>query len=432
MHVMRKVWRWYLVKFVTLNTNMAKVLVVGAGGREHAIAYKFKQEGHEIYMVGVNPAVNKFGTCLNISEEEIPEYCVNNKIDLVFVGPEVPLVNGLVDILHEKGIRAFGPSKKAAQLEGSKVFSKMMMKKYNIPTAKYESFSDYEKASQYLAKQKAPIVLKADGLAAGKGVIIAETIEDAQFELKEMMCNAKFSKAGASVVIEEFLQGEEFSLMCFVSDKKVYPMEIAQDHKRAFDNDEGLNTGGMGAYCPLRKITKEDIEEGVQKVVQPMVDAMSNEGIPFYGILYAGLMKCSDGVKTIEFNVRFGDPECEVLLLKLESSLYEIANKIIDGKDIDLKWNNDAFIGVVLAAKGYPEKSEKGTIIKGLEKVNTPIFHMGTKEKDGNITVNGGRVLIVCANGKDLQEAREKVYNEIGKIECDDLFFRTDIGHLSL
>ena len=179
-----------------------------------------QQEGHEIYMVGVNPAVNKFGTCLNISEEEIPEYCVNNKIDLVFVGPEVPLVNGLVDILHEKGIRAFGPSKKAAQLEGSKVFSKMMMKKYNIPTAKYESFSDYEKASQYLAKQKAPIVLKADGLAAGKGVIIAETIEDAQFELKEMMCNAKFSKAGASVVIEEFLQGEEFSLMCFVSDKK--------------------------------------------------------------------------------------------------------------------------------------------------------------------------------------------------------------------
>ena len=213
MHVMRKVWRWYLVKFVTLNTNMAKVLIVGAGGREHAIAYKFNEEGHEVYMVGINPAVNKFGTCLNISEEEIPEYCVNNKIDLVFVGPEVPLVNGLVDILQEKGIRAFGPSKKAAQLEGSKVFSKMMMKKYNIPTAKYESFSDYEKASQYLAKQKAPIVLKADGLAAGKGVIIAETLEDAQFELKEMMCNAKFSKAGASVVIEEFLQGEEFSLM---------------------------------------------------------------------------------------------------------------------------------------------------------------------------------------------------------------------------
>ena len=383
-------------------------------------------------MVGVNPAVNKFGTCLTISEQEIPDFCLNNNIDLVFVGPEVPLVNGLVDRLQEKGIRAFGPSKKAAQLEGSKVFSKMMMKKYNIPTAKYESFNNYEDAREYLDKQKAPIVLKADGLAAGKGVIIAETIEEAQFELKEMMCNAKFSKAGANVVIEEFLQGEEFSLMCFVSDKKVYPMEIAQDHKRAFDNDEGLNTGGMGAYCPLKKITKDDIQEGIDNVVQPMVNAMSEEGMPFYGILYAGLMKCSDEVKTIEFNVRFGDPESEVLLLKLESSLFDIANNIIDGKDIDLKWNNDAFIGVVLAAKGYPEKSEKGTIIKGLEKVNTPIFHMGTKEKDGNITVNGGRVLIVCANGKDLQEAREKVYNEIGKIECDDLFFRTDIGHLSL
>ena len=432
MHVMRKVWRWYLVKFVTLNTNMAKVLVVGAGGREHAIAYKFNQEGHEIYMVGVNPAVSKFGTCLTISEQEIPDFCLNNNIDLVFVGPEVPLVNGLVDVLQEKGIRAFGPSKKAAQLEGSKVFSKMMMKKYNIPTAKYESFSDYDTASEYLSNQKAPIVLKADGLAAGKGVIIAETIEEAQFELKEMMCNAKFSKAGASVVIEEFLQGEEFSLMCFVSDKKVYPMEIAQDHKRAFDNDEGLNTGGMGAYCPLKKITKDDIQEGIDNVVQPMVNAMSEEGMPFYGILYAGLMKCSDEVKTIEFNVRFGDPESEVLLLKLESSLFDIANNIIDGKEVTLNWNNDAFIGVVLAAKGYPEKSEKGAIIKGLEKVKTPIFHMGTKEVNGNITINGGRVLIVCASGKDLQEAREKVYNEIGKIECDDLFFRTDIGHLSL
>ena len=432
MLVMRKVWRWYLVKFVTLNTNMAKVLVVGAGGREHAIAYKFNQEGHEIFMVGINPAVSKFGTCLTISEEEIPDFCINNKIDLVFVGPEVPLVNGLVDVLQEKGIRAFGPSKNAAQLEGSKVFSKMMMKKYNIPTAKYESFNNYEDAREYLNKQKAPIVLKADGLAAGKGVIIAETIEEAQFELKEMMCNAKFNKAGSNVVIEEFLQGEEFSLMCFVSDKKVYPMEIAQDHKRAFDNDEGLNTGGMGAYCPLKKITKDDIQEGIDNVVQPMVDAMSEEGMPFYGILYAGLMKCSDEVKTIEFNVRFGDPESEVLLLKLESSLFDIANNIIDGKEVTLNWNNDAFIGVVLAAKGYPEKSEKGAIIKGLEKVKTPIFHMGTKEVNGNITINGGRVLIVCASGKDLQEAREKVYNEIGKIECDDLFFRTDIGHLSL
>ena len=307
-----------------------------------------------------------------------------------------------------------------------------MMEKYNIPTAKHESFSDYEKASEYLSQQKAPIVLKADGLAAGKGVIIAETLEEAQHELKEMMCNSKFAAAGANVVIEEFLSGEEFSLMCFVSDRKVYPMEIAQDHKRAFDNDEGLNTGGMGAYCPLKKITQDDVNEGLEKVVQPMVDAMSSEGMPFYGILYAGLMKCADGVKTIEFNVRFGDPESEVLLLKLESSLYEISNNIIDGKDVVLKWNKDAFIGVVMAAKGYPEKSEKGAVINGLEKLTTPVFHMGTKQVDGNIVINGGRVLLVCASGENLQAAREKVYNEIGKIECDDLFFRKDIGHHSL
>ncbi|ERK59585.1 phosphoribosylamine--glycine ligase [Gemella bergeri ATCC 700627] len=411
---------------------MAKVLIVGNGGREHAIAYKFYKEGHEIFMTGINPAVEEFGTCVTINEDQIPSYAKENNIDLVFVGPEVPLVNGLIDKLQEKDIRAFGPSKKAAQLEGSKVFSKMMMKKYDIPTAKYESFSDYKKASEYLAEQQVPIVLKADGLAAGKGVIIANTLEKAQYELKEMMCNSKFNSAGAKVVIEEFLQGEEFSLMCFVSNKKVYPMEIAQDHKRAFDNDQGLNTGGMGAYTPLKKITVDDIKVGIEKVVQPIVNAMSDEGMPFYGILYAGLMKCKNGIKTIEFNVRFGDPESEILLLKLESSLYDIANNVIDGEDIELKWNSDAFIGVVMAAKGYPEHSEKGAIIKGLDKVSTPIFHMGTKKVSGEIVINGGRVLLVCANGKTLQEAREKVYNEIGKIECEELFFRRDIGHLSL
>jgi len=287
-------------------------------------------------MAGINPAVEEFGVCVVLTEDQIPSYAKTNSIDLVFVGPEVPLVNGLVDELQKEGVRAFGPSKLAAQLEGSKVFSKMMMRKYNIPTAKYESFNDYEQAREYLSEQKAPIVLKADGLAAGKGVIIANTLEEAQAELKEMMCNAKFNKAGSSVVIEEFLQGEEFSLMCFVSNRKVYPMEIAQDHKRAFDNDEGLNTGGMGAYLPLKKITQDDIDEGVRNVVQPMVDAMSDEGMPFYGILYAGLMKCHDGVKTIEFNVRFGDPESEILLLSLESDLYEIANNIIDGKEVNL------------------------------------------------------------------------------------------------
>lgn len=411
---------------------MARVLVVGNGGREHAISYKFYKENHEVVMVGQNPGVEKFGFCVDLQESEIPGYCLKNNIDLVFVGPEVPLVNGLVDKLKENNIRAFGPSKAAAQLEGSKVFSKMMMKKYNIPTAKYESFSNYDEASEYLASQDIPIVLKADGLAAGKGVVIPSTREEAEYELREMMCNAKFDKAGSSVVIEEFLEGEEFSLMCFVSDTKVVPMEIAQDHKRAFDNDEGLNTGGMGAYSPLLKITKEDVQEGLDKVVQPMVEAMSKEGMPFYGILYAGLMKCKDGVKTIEFNVRFGDPESEVLLLKLESNLYDIANKVIDEEDFELKWNEDAFIGVVMAAKGYPEESVKGSIIENLDKVNVPVFHMGTKRIGSDIVINGGRVLLVCANEKTLDKAKEKVYNEIAKIKCDDLFYRTDIGHHSL
>lgn len=411
---------------------MARVLVVGNGGREHAISYKFYKENHEVIMVGQNPGVEKFGLCVDLQEDEIPTYCLKNNIDLVFVGPEVPLVNGLVDKLKENNIRAFGPSKAAAQLEGSKVFSKMMMKKYNIPTAKYESFNNYDEASKYLATQDIPIVLKADGLAAGKGVVIPTTREEAEYELREMMCNAKFDKAGSSIVIEEFLEGEEFSLMCFVSDTKVVPMEIAQDHKRAFDNDEGLNTGGMGAYSPLLKITKKDVQEGLDKVVQPMVEAMSKEGMPFYGILYAGLMKCKDGVKTIEFNVRFGDPESEVLLLKLESNLYDIANKVIDEEDFELKWNEDAFIGVVMAAKGYPEESVKGSIIENLDKVNVPVFHMGTKKVGSDIVINGGRVLLVCANEKTLDKAKEKVYNEIAKIKCDDLFYRTDIGHHSL
>lgn len=411
---------------------MAKVLVVGSGGREHAIALKFFEEGHTVFMLGQNVGVSKFGTCVDLKEEEISAFCVKEKIDLVFVGPEVYLVNGIVDILQAQNIRVFGPSKLAAQLEGSKVFSKMMMEKYDIPTAKHQSFNDFELAKTYLSSQHFPIVLKADGLAAGKGVIIAQNYEEAVFELSEMMCNAKFAQAGSRVVIEEFLIGEEFSLMCFVSNKKVYPMEIAQDHKRAFDNDEGLNTGGMGAYAPLKKITQHDIDEGVQKIVQPMVDAMSDEGMPFYGILYAGLMKTHDGVKTIEFNVRFGDPECEILLTKLESNLYEIANNIIDDKPITLKWKNQAVIGVVLAAKGYPEHSNKGAIISNLEKVNAKVFHMGTKLEKNQVVVNGGRVLLVIASDTTLEKAREKVYNEIKKIECDDLFYRKDIGHHSL
>lgn len=411
---------------------MSRVLVVGSGGREHAIAYKFYKENHEVFMFGNNPAVAKFGKCIDISRNDIVPFCKENSIDLVFIGPEAFLVEGLVDELQKNNIRAFGPTKLAAQLEGSKVFSKMMMEKYSIPTAKHKSFDNYDEAVNYLQSQNIPIVIKADGLAAGKGVIIANSMEEAKAELKDMMCNEKFNTAGKRVVIEEYLDGEEFSLMCFVSRTKVIPMEIAQDHKRAFDNDEGLNTGGMGAYCPVKSITKNDIEEGINRVVKPMVEAMNKEGMPFYGILYAGLIKTSDGVKTIEFNVRFGDPESEILLLKMESSLFDIANAVIDEKDFEIKWSNDSFIGVVMASKGYPESSTIGSIIEGLDKVECPVFHMGTKEADNKITTNGGRVLLVCANAKTLNEAKEKVYNEINKIKCDDLFYRKDIGYKSL
>ncbi|EHR35047.1 phosphoribosylamine-glycine ligase [Helcococcus kunzii ATCC 51366] len=411
---------------------MAKILVVGNGGREHAIADKFYREKHEIFMFGQNPGVAKFGTCLDIKEDEIVQFCKENNIDLVFIGPEAFLVKGLVDELENQGIRAFGPRKNAAILEGSKAFSKEFMKKYDIPTAKFEIFTDYNKVLQYLEKSDFPIVIKADGIAAGKGVIIAENFEHAKNNLEEIMLNNKFSDAGKTVVIEEFLEGEEFSLMSFISRDKVFPMKIAQDHKRAFDGDKGLNTGGMGAYMPIKHITEEDVNEAIEKIVSPTADAMLKEGREFKGILFAGLMKTKDGIKTIEYNVRFGDPESEIILQSLKTSLYDIANAIIDGKDIDIKWDNKAHVGVALASKGYPESYQKGFEIKGLDKVSSKIFHMGTKYENGVIKTNGGRVLIVCAESDDLETAIEKVYEDIHKIHCDNLFYRKDIGHLSL
>lgn len=411
---------------------MGRVLVLGNGGREHAIADKLYREGHEIFMLGENPGLASFGKCVNLEKNEIVNFCKEEKIDLVFVGPEAYLVDGIVDLLEENGIRAFGARKNAAILEASKSFAKDFMKKYNIPTAKYETFTDYKKALSYVEKTSFPTVIKADGIAAGKGVLISNNLDEAKLALKEIMLDKKFDEAGSKVVIEEFLEGEEFSLLAFVSGEKIAPMKIVQDHKRAYDNDQGLNTGGMGAYMPIKHISKKDIDEAIENIIRPTAKAMIKEKRPFKGVLFAGLMKTKDGIKTIEYNVRFGDPETEVLLLSLKSSLYDLANKVIDGEDFDLQWDDKSYIGVVMASKGYPESYAKGFEISGLDQVESKVFHMGTKIRDSKLLTNGGRVLIVCAEGDSLEEARDKAYKDIEKIKCENLFYRKDIGHLSL
>lgn len=412
---------------------MAKVLVIGSGGREHAIAWKFHQskQVETVYVAPGNPGMSDVATCVNLKVNDfdgLKQFVKENQIDLTFVGPEVPLCEGIVDSFEEDNLCIFGPSKAAARLEGSKVFSKAMMKKYNIPTAQYESFSDYNEAKEYLAKQDMPIVLKADGLAAGKGVIIALTMEEAQNSLKEMMCDGLFDAAGSSVVIEEFLEGEEFSQLAFVNEELVVPMEIAQDHKRAYDNDEGLNTGGMGAYTPVNHLPKQAITDAIEQIMKPMAKAMVQEGTPFKGVLYGGCMWTKKGVKTIEFNVRFGDPETEVLLISMEDDLYEVIMKVMKKEEVTLHWSKEPVLGVVLANKGYPSSYNKGAIIEGLDNVNATVFHMGTGVKDGQTTATGGRVLFVASKATTLKEAQQNVYNEITKIHCDNLFYRTDIG----
>ena len=412
---------------------MAKVLVIGSGGREHAIAWKFAQskQVEEVYAAPGNPGMSDVAVLVNIPQndfEALKAFVKENKIDLTFVGPEIPLCAGIVDAFEADGLTIFGPSKAAAMLEGSKVFSKQMMKKYGIPTAAYESFSDYQKAKEYLSHQEMPIVLKADGLAAGKGVIIAKTMDEAQTALEDMMCNALFDQAGSSVVIEEFLEGEEFSQLAFVNEELVVPMEIAQDHKRAYDNDEGLNTGGMGAYTPVNHLPRQAIEDAIEQIMKPMAKAMVAEGTPFKGVLYGGCMWTKKGVKTIEFNVRFGDPETEVLLIAMEDDLYEVIMSVLKKQDVKLHWSKEPVLGVVLANKGYPSSYTKGAVIEHLEDVDATVFHMGTGNKEGKVTATGGRVLFVAKSAPTLKQAQQEVYKEIAKIKCDNLFYRTDIG----
>ena len=411
-----------------------KILVIGRGGREHAIVKKFKRDGvAEIFCAPGNPGMVE-AVLVNIEETsatELADWAVANTIDLTIVGPEMALMAGVVDEFEARGLKAFGPKKAAAYIEGSKAFAKRLMAKYNIPTAAYGEFNNtqVEEALAFLEEQAMPIVIKADGLAAGKGVVISENLADAKATVIDMLVDASFGEASASVVIEEFLDGEEFSLMSFVAGDKFYPMPIARDYKRAYDNDEGLNTGGMGAHSPHPLITDEDYQIALEKVVKPTVDAMISEGTPFTGILYAGLIKTAAGPKVIEFNARFGDPETEVVLPLLETDLATALLELLAGNEVKMNWTNEQTVGVVLAAKGYPGDYAKGVPIRALDTLqDVDIYHMGTSYVDGEFVTNGGRVLFVVASGSDLSNAREKVYAEIKKIDCDDLFYRSDIA----
>ena len=416
-----------------------KVLVIGGGGREHAIVYALSRspQVEKIYCAPGNAGIAQLAECVAIKDTDVEGlllFAKETEVDLTVVGPEAALAAGVVDAFRKEGMPIFGHTKAATQIESSKEFAKIIMQKYNVPTAAYQSFSDYAEALAYVKVGSLPIVLKYDGLAAGKGVVIANTLEEADAALQDMLCNEAFGKG--KVVIEEFLEGPEFSFMCFVNGENVYPMPLSQDHKRAYDNDEGPNTGGMGAYTPLPFVTEEDEAFARKYVLEAVAKGMCQEGLPLTGVLYGGLMKTAQGVKVIEFNARFGDPETEVVLPLLESDAYDvfygIATSQLSTLNSQLLWKNEATIGVVLASKGYPGSYAKGAVIEGTEQVDGPIFHMGTKNDNGVLKTNGGRVMMCIATGKDIATAREKVYKEIEKIHCDNLFYRKDIAHWAL
>ena len=408
-----------------------KALVVGSGGRCHAIveALSRSPQVEKIYCAPGNAGIAALAECVAIKEtnvEALRDFAVEQGVELTVAGPEVALAAGIADCFREAGLRLFGPTKAAAQIESSKEFAKELMQKYDIPTAQFRTFEDFDAAMEYVKAGSLPTVLKYDGLAAGKGVVIAETMEEAEEALRDMLLDSKFGKG--KVVIEEFLTGPEFSLMCFVNGKEVYPMPVAQDHKRAYDGDKGPNTGGMGAYTHLPFITDEDLAYAMEKIMRPTAAAMVEEGCPFCGVLYGGLMKTPNGIKVIEFNARFGDPETEVVLPRMKSDIYQVFCDVADGKVPAIEWHDFATLGIVLASKGYPGSYEKGFEIKGVEQVDGSIYHMGTSLKDGKYVTSGGRVMIVVCQAPTLREAQQKAAAEVAKIECENLFHRTDIG----
>ncbi len=416
-----------------------KVLIVGSGGREHAIAASVAKSSKvdEIYCAPGNAGIGMIAQCVPIGAMEfdkIVAFAKEKEIDLTIVGMDDPLVGGLVDELEAAGLRAFGPRKNAAILEGSKAFSKDLMKKYNIPTASYENFDNAKDAEAYLEKAKFPIVLKADGLALGKGVLICKDLEEAKEGVKSIMLDKKFGSAGNQMVIEEFMTGREVSVLSFVDGKTIKTMTSAQDHKRAMDGDQGLNTGGMGTFSPSPFYTEEVDEFCKKYIYQPTVDAMAAEGREFKGIIFFGLMLTEAGPKVLEYNARFGDPEAQVVLPRMKNDIVEVAEACIDGKldEIDLQFEDNAAVCVVLASEGYPVNYEKGYAIHGLEafegKEDYYCFHAGTKKTEEGIVTNGGRVLGITAKGRNLKEARANAYEAADWVTFENKYMRSDIG----
>ncbi len=414
-----------------------KILVVGSGAREHAICWKLKESSKvsKIYCAPGNAGISQVAQCVNIradSLNELVDFSVLNDVNLAVIGPEGPLVSGLADMLMEKNIKVFGPCKKGARLEGSKSYSKDFMKKYNIPSAKYESYTDSKAALESLEKFNTPIVVKADGLAAGKGVLICQTKKEAQEAINSIMNDKQFGDAGNAIVVEEFLHGTEASLLCFVDGKSIIPMESARDYKKAYDGDMGLNTGGMGCFSPNTIYTDELKKYIDENILETTLSGLKGENIDFKGVLFIGLMVKNDEAKVLEYNTRFGDPETEVVLPRLKSDLADVMLKCIEGNlsEEDLQWKNEKCVTVVLASGGYPENYEKNKEVTGLNNLDDDIvvFHGGTKLKDGKVLTDGGRVLAITAMGETLKEAREKIYRNILKMHFDKMEFRKDIA----
>ena len=415
-----------------------RILVIGSGGREHALVWKLKQSPRvtDIIVAPGNGGMAREGVrCIDVDVSDIlglAKLARSEKVDLVVPGPELPLTLGISNAMTAAGVPCFGPDRYCAQLEGSKFFAKDLMGRAGVPTAACAVFEDADAAKAFVQKRGAPLVVKADGLAAGKGVIVAQTTQEALDAVSDIMEKRALGEAGSKIVIEECLVGEEASLLCFCDGKTAVPLSSAQDHKAAWDGDKGPNTGGMGAYTGLPFITEADKEFAYKEIMCKAASAMVAEGLPLSGVLYGGLMKTPQGIKVIEFNARFGDPETEVVLPLLQSDIYDIFEGVATAREVEEPvWADGVTLGVVLASKGYPGHYEKGIAINGMHRVGTQVYHMGTALKDGQLVTNGGRVLMVIAAGSDLSDARRKVYAEVEQIQCDNLFYRKDIAHIA-